>query len=89
MFFCLAVVIPLLLGCAREESKVSIPPDMEVTKLADILKNPVDYDNKKVLLQGVVGRGCLACPSDFPYQEGVDSIKIFVKGASQNKFDLF
>ena len=87
MFFCLAVVIPLavvtllLLSRAREETEMlAIPHDMEVTKLARILENPALYDNKKVLLEGVVGRGCLRCPSDFPYQEGVNSIKIFVKG---------
>lgn len=77
--FWLAMVL-FFSGCAREESTVNIPADMEVTRLAEILENPVDYDGKKVLLEGVVGRGCLRCPSDFPYQEGVHSIKIFVKG---------
>jgi hypothetical protein len=80
MLFWLVIIIPLLIGCVGKERAVSIPAGMEVTRLSDILKNPVDYDNKKVLLEGIVGPGCLACPSDFPYQEGVDSIKIFVKG---------
>lgn len=80
MLFCLVMIIPLLTGCAREETAVSIPAGMEVTRLSDILENPADYDNKKVLLEGTVGAGCLACPSDFPYQEGANLIKIFVKG---------
>jgi len=78
--FCLAMIMPLLFGCAKEEAAVSIPAGIEVTRLARILENPSDYDGKKVLLEGVVGIGCLVCPGDFPYQEGVHSVKIFIKG---------
>jgi hypothetical protein len=77
--FWLVIIIPLLTGCVRKERAVSIPAGMEVTRLSDILENPADYDNKKVLLEGTVGAGCLSCPGDFPYQEGANSIKIFVK----------
>ena len=80
LLFCLLLVAFLVTGCAGEEVAVSIPADMERTRLADTLENPSVYDGKKVLLEGVVGRGCLSCPTDFPYQEGVNTIQLFVKG---------
>lgn len=82
LLLCLLLAALLAAGCAGEEAAVSIPAGMERTRLADILENPSAYDGKKVLLEGVVGRGCLSCP-DFPYQEGVDTIQIFVRDFSR------
>jgi hypothetical protein len=85
--FCLVIIIALLFGLfgrareeTREEAAVYIPVGMEVTRLSEILENPANYDGKRVLLEGVVGPGCLTCPGDFPYQEGVNSIQLFVRG---------
>jgi len=83
LLFCLLLVVFLVVflvaGRVREETAVNIPAGMEVTRLADILENPSAYDGQKVLLEGVVGPGCLSCP-DFPYQEGINTIKVLVRG---------
>jgi cell division protein YceG involved in septum cleavage len=79
MLVVIVMITFLLTRYAREETALSIPAGMEVTRLSDILENPSDFDNKRVLLEGTVGAGCLACPGDFPYQEGVNSIKILTE----------
>jgi hypothetical protein len=81
MIIPLAAVTFLLLSRAGGEIEMlAIPPDMEVTKLREILENPAAYDGKRVLLEGLVGPGCLTCPGDFPYQEGVHSIQMLTEG---------
>ena len=77
----LAMIIPIIMffsGCSKEMSKVDIPKNMEATKLADILKRPTNYHEKKVLLEGVVA---FASSCHIVYQEGVDSIEIYLAGS--------
>jgi hypothetical protein len=76
------VAIGLFAGLipVREQTRISIPENMERTALAEILNNPNNYDGRRVLLVGIVGIGCLACPDKFPYQEGVNTIQMSVGG---------
>lgn len=69
----------ILWGCGKEQPKIDIPENLEVTKLSDILKSPAEYQGKRVLLSGIAS---YVCPSGcyMVYQEGSQSIEIYPKG---------
>lgn len=64
-------------GCHREGTKIEIPKDIKITKLSEILKSPIDYHQKKVLLEGNVA---FVTHCHLVYQEGRDSIEIHFDG---------
>lgn len=75
-----AICITMFLWCCgREKSKMEIPEGIEVTRLLEILENPIKYHGKNVLLSGFVNS---VCPSgcDMVYQEGAIAVTIYPKG---------
>jgi hypothetical protein len=72
-------VMIFFLGCRKEKPQIEIPKNMEITKLSDILRNPADYHNKKVLLQGFVVSVCES-GCHIVYQEEKNTIEIYPKG---------
>lgn len=73
-------ILFLLFSC-NQISKIKkigmeIPDGLEVTKLSDILSNPLKYNGNKVLLEGTVVSVC-ASGCDFVYQEGNKTVEIY------------
>ncbi|MDW8056429.1 MAG: hypothetical protein RMJ13_06955 [Elusimicrobiota bacterium] len=76
----LMILIYLIFSCAYKEGTkkfgVTIPKDLEVIKLEDILKEPNKYDGKKVLIEGNIVAVC-ASGCDFRLQEGTSVVDIY------------
>lgn len=53
-----------------------VPVNIPITQLAALLKDPLAYQDKEVLLEGTVGYFC-SSGCEFTYQEGVNSINVF------------
>ncbi len=71
----------LFSGCAKSGGSYGeeIPAGLQVAALQDILNNPLQYHDKKVVLQGILTSQC-ASLCDFVYQEGSLSQSVFVQG---------
>lgn len=67
-------------GCAQAKNQYgqTIPHQVKVIKLKDILEHSSDYKNKEVVLEGNYGGYC--CASDFLYKEGVEGVEVYPQG---------
>ena len=77
-----------LLGWDKGKTRFgeTIPDSVEVVKLEEILKNPQEYKDKEVVLEGNYGNYC--CASDFVYKEGLEAVEVYPKGFPTPKLKM-
>lgn len=76
------ILIVIIIGCGKNDTQqlgAEIPTDIEITKLATILKNPADYNNKKIVMKGIISGQCPAY-CEFNYKEGTEKAVIYPQG---------
>ncbi len=81
-----AVFISMLIASAIHagENPQSVPADTRLTGLETVLKNPVDYAGKTIVLEGnFAQRNCKYC---FMYKEGLNSVKVEPQGFDSPDF---
>lgn len=80
-FFLLSVLF-LLTGCGEKKTGVDIPGNTEIIKLSEIIKDPIKYNEKKIILEGNFFITCAdaGCEDDFTLKEGINSIMVMTKG---------
>jgi len=86
IFACLVFGVVSAFGCSPSGESGGglhlgeiVPETAPVVKLADVLAAPVDYDGKKIVLQGTVVSQC-ASLCDFSFQDGARNITVYPKG---------
>ena len=79
------IIISVLFGFSSMIWATEDSPSPQLTTLHDILKNPLSFADKAVILKGIFAqRNCNYC---FMYKEGIESIKIAPKGFFSPKFN--
>lgn len=83
------VVTGIAVGLVEVEGKTKygkpIPDNIKVVKLKEILKNPKEYKNKEIVLEGNFAGIC--CATDFNYKEGIEMLEVYPKGFPVPKLD--
>jgi uncharacterized protein YdeI (BOF family) len=76
----LFLVTILLPGCSDQKSdaSASINENASITKLAQILKQPSDYVDKAIVVNGNYFTPCSAscCANEFVLKDGINQIKV-------------
>ncbi|MEM5799954.1 MAG: hypothetical protein QXZ43_04810 [Candidatus Aenigmatarchaeota archaeon] len=85
MSFFVTVLFLLPLGCRESKYGQAIPANIKVVKLKEIIKNPENYKDKEVVLEGNFGGIC--CAADFNYKEGSEVVEVYPKGFSIPKLN--
>jgi len=65
----------MLAGCAKPSGYGKAIDMTEITKIADILANPADFEGKEVLLSGKI---LTECPTGCWFVLGYDQVQIYV-----------
>jgi len=88
----LLIAALLLAGCggsggdSRLRLGADIPPDEPVVRLATVLQNPVEYDGRRVVLQGVVSNQCGGL-CEFVLLDGKENATIHQQGIKFPKLE--
>ncbi|HLV31082.1 MAG TPA: hypothetical protein VKY57_05875 [Chitinispirillaceae bacterium] len=78
------LIMSTFVGCSKTGKSYGekIPESISITKLAQIINTPEQYNDKQVLLEGIVSGQC-ASLCEFFYKEGAHTVTIF-----PHKFNL-
>lgn len=69
-------------GCQKSggvKLGIDIPRDRTVTSLAAVLQNPSVYDEKMVVMKGIVSGQCAAL-CEFDFRDGAHTVTVFPQG---------